>query len=349
MPKALLLLSGGLDSTLAGKLLQELGVEVEAVNFTSPFCRCTPRSLGCSAARRAAQQMGITVKVFSAGAEYLEVIKHPKHGRGSGVNPCIDCRIFMFRRAGEYAKEIGADFVATGEVLGERPMSQRREAMAIIERESGLAGQIVRPLSARLLPPSEPEKSGLVDREKLLAFKGRSRGPQIELAGKLGLEDFLCPAGGCVLADREFAARMRDLMEHCPDFGLREARLLGLGRHFRLPSGTKVIVGRDQSENESLAELRAGEELYLDPIELPGPGALLDAAASEADLTTAARLIATYTEGGSEVNVSVTGSEPGTGERIMPKAQPLAEGLLAEWRIGAAPRSRRKRKREVTT
>jgi len=196
MAKAILLLSGGLDSTLAGKLLLEMGIEVEAVNFTSPFCQCTPRSLGCSAAKRAAEQLGISVRVFACGADYLEVIKHPRFGRGSGMNPCLDCRIYMFSRARTYMAETGADFIATGEVLDERPMSQRRQAMEIIEYESGLSGFIVRPLCARLLPPSIPEQKGVVDRQKMKDFQGRRRRPQFDLASAFGLKDYLCPAGG---------------------------------------------------------------------------------------------------------------------------------------------------------
>lgn len=148
MPKALLLLSGGLNSTLAGRLLLELGMNVESMNFTSPFCRCTPKSLGCSAARRAAEQLGIPVRHFPAGEDYLDIVKHPRFGRGSGMNACIDCRIYMFRRAGDHLHEMGGDFLATGEVLGERPMSRHRRDMETIERESGMAGWIVRPLSA---------------------------------------------------------------------------------------------------------------------------------------------------------------------------------------------------------
>ncbi len=331
MAKALLLLSGGLDSTLAGRLLLGLGVQVEAVNFTSPFCRCTPKSLGCSAARKAADQLGIPVRVFGTGADYLEMVKHPRFPRGSGVNPCIDCRIMIFSRAGRHMAEVGADFIATGEVLGERPMSQRLEAMRLIERESGLAGKVLRPLSARLLEPSEPEKSGLVDRSRLLSIQGRSRQPQIQLARELGITDYLCPAGGCLLTDKEFAARFRDMMEHEPGFGLREARLLSVGRHFRIPSGSKVIVGRNQEENQAMAAAQAAGEALVAPAVVPGPSALCRPESAE----TAAALVAAYTEGGMTIDVVVRGSAGGVCQ--MASVQPALRASAAAWRVGSRP------------
>ena len=333
MPKALLLLSGGLDSTLAGKLLLELGIEVEAVNFTSPFCRCTPKSLGCSAARRAAGQLGIPVHVFGTGADYLEMVKRPRFRRGSGVNPCIDCRILIFTRSRNHMAETGADFIATGEVLGERPMSQKLDAMRLIERESGLAGKVLRPLSARLLEPSEPEKAGLVDRERLLAIQGRSRKPQMALARELGVTDYLCPAGGCLLTEREFAARFRDMMEHEPDFGLREARLLGLGRHFRIPEAGKAIVGRNSGENEALVAAQSSGELLLQPMGVPGPSALCRPAVAEA----AASLVAAYTESGTVVDVVATafGGGKAVPKRVLPGVQPVDRTIAAGWRVCA--------------
>ncbi|GHV22112.1 hypothetical protein AGMMS49959_12370 [Planctomycetales bacterium] len=258
MAKALLLLSGGLDSTLAGKMLLDLGCAVSAVNFTSPFCRCTPKNFaaGCSAAASAAQKLGLPIKVFAKGEDYLAVVKKPPHGWGSGVNPCIDCRIFTFKRAKEEMEKTGADFIATGEVLGQRPMSQKRHPLLLIEREAGLSGKIVRPLSAQLLPPSDAEKSGVIDREKLLAISGRSRQTQIALADEWSIADYPCPAGGCLLTDQEFAARFRELLSATPDFDLNDARLLSLGRQFRLPSGAKAVVGRNEDECGRLEKIR---------------------------------------------------------------------------------------------
>ncbi|HEY5973898.1 MAG TPA: hypothetical protein VIU41_04085, partial [Geobacteraceae bacterium] len=203
--KALALLSGGLDSTLAVKVMLEQGIEVEALNFTSPFCTCTGKNAGCkSEAVRVAEEFNIPIKVMHKGAEYLEIVRNPRHGYGKALNPCIDCRIFLLRKAKEYMAQSGADFVITGEVLGQRPMSQRRDTLRVIERESGLAGLLLRPLSARHFEPTIPEKEGWVDREKLLAFKGRSRKDQMDLAAELDVTNYPCPAGGCMLTEVSF-------------------------------------------------------------------------------------------------------------------------------------------------
>ena len=208
--RAVALLSGGLDSLLAIKVMLEQGVEVEALNFVSVFCTCTPKSSSCSAARSAVRQLGVPLKALNTSKQFLEVVKSPKHGYGRNLNPCLDCRILMFRQARTYLRKTGASFVITGEVLGERPMSQRREAMKLIEAEAGLEGLVVRPLSAALLEPTIPEQKGWIDRSRLLKIRGRSRKPQIELARTYGLTDYPCPAGGCLLTDAGFAGRMMD-------------------------------------------------------------------------------------------------------------------------------------------
>ena len=190
MAKAILLLSGGLDSTLAGALLKELGVEVEGLNFVTPFCQCSPKSLGCSAAKRAAKQIGIEVRLEKCGREYLEIVKNPRFGWGSGVNPCIDCSIHIVEKTKEVMQEIGAEFIVTGEVLGQRPKSQMLHALLTIEKTAGLEGKILRPLSAQLLPPTLMEKSGLIDRDKLLNIRGRRRNIQVELGRQYNLIEF---------------------------------------------------------------------------------------------------------------------------------------------------------------
>ncbi len=344
MAKAILLLSGGLDSTLAGKLLLEMGIEVEAVNFVSPFCRCTPRSLGCSAARRSASQLDIEVRVFPCGEDYLETLKHPRFGRGRGMNPCVDCRIYMFSRASGYMAARGADFVATGEVLGERPMSQRRQAMEIIERESGLAGLILRPLCARLMPPTVPEREGIVDRDVLLAISGRSRKPQIELAAKLGVTDYPCPAGGCLLTDHEFAARFRDLLAYEPDCRMADARLLRFGRHFRLPSGAKVVVGRDETENDYIEHAaRAGDTLLI-PLDVPGPSALCRRARDTADVMTAAGLVVAYIKDATCVDVEVVASDD---SRVLEAVPPVCGETVAQLWVGT-PQQKKLLRRELS-
>jgi len=223
--KAIALLSGGLDSTLAARVVIDQGIELEALNFMTVFCNCTNKGETCLASQKAVDALGIPLKVFNVSEEYLNVVKGPKHGYGRNMNPCIDCRIFMLKRAKAYMEGSGASFLVTGEVLGQRPMSQRRDAMRLIEKEGGLDGLILRPLSAKFLPPTIPEKEGWVDREKLLAIQGRSRKPQIRLAEAFGIRDYPCPAGGCLLTDPQFAKRMKDLIVHNPDFTLNDVHL----------------------------------------------------------------------------------------------------------------------------
>jgi tRNA-uridine 2-sulfurtransferase len=218
------------------------------------------------------------------------------------MNACLDCRIHLFSRAKEFMGEIGAAFVATGEVLGERPMSQRRDAMRIIEREAGLDGMVVRPLSAQHFEPTQVEQDGLVARDRFLAIQGRSRKPQIQLAEDFGIKDYPCPAGGCLLTDKIFAMKFRELLEHQPDFGLKEARLLKYGRHFRLPGGAKIIVGRDVKENLILENQRGEEDIVMMARDVPGPTALAPGNIAPQDQKTAMRILAAYVKS-SELNL----------------------------------------------
>jgi len=296
LAKAIALLSGGLDSTLAVKLILDQGMEVEAVNFLTVFCTCTPKNSGCLVSKRVADEFGIKIRVFNISQDYLEMVKHPKYGYGRNMNPCLDCRIYMFKRAGEYMKEVGASFLVTGEVLGERPMSQRRDAMRIIERDSGLDGLILRPLSAKLLKPTIPEKEGLVDRERLLDIQGRSRKPQMRLASEYGLNDYPCPAGGCLLTDPGFARRMRDLMEHNPDFTLNDVHLLKSGRHFRLSPEAKAVVGRNNEENEKLLSMARDNDIFLRVSGFPGPITIARGKMGLAQLRRAAAVTARYSK-----------------------------------------------------
>src|SRR4030066_1324323 len=190
--KAIALLSGGLDSTLAARVIMEQGVELEALNFMTVFCTCTNRGATCLASQKAVETLGIPLRVFNVSEEYLNVVRNPKHGYGSNMNPCIDCRIFMLKKAKVYMEESGGSFIITGEVLGQRPMSQRRDAMRLIEKEAGLEGLILRPLSAQFLPITLPEREGGIDRDKLLNIQGRSRKPQIKLAEQFGIQDYPC-------------------------------------------------------------------------------------------------------------------------------------------------------------
>jgi len=268
--KALALLSGGLDSTLAIKVVLEQGIDVTAVNFYTPFCLCNRKGSCKHQARRVAEEFGRELKVINLSSQYLEIVKNPKHGYGKNLNPCLDCRILMLKNAKKLMEEKGASFVITGEVLGQRPMSQYLAALKIIEREGGLEGLVLRPLSAKLLPLSIPEKKGWVNREKLLQISGRSRKPQINLAAKYGIADYPCPAGGCLLTDGGFAQRMKDLMAHS-EITLNDIELLKTGRHFRLSFKTKLVVGRNKKENERLLGLANTDDICFEPVEVKGP------------------------------------------------------------------------------
>jgi len=290
--KALGLLSGGLDSTLAAKLMLEQGVQVETLNFVTPFCLCSRKR--CDATN-VASKFQIKLKRIFLGNEYLKMLRRPKHGYGKNMNPCIDCRILMLKKAKQYAKQIGADFIFTGEVLDERPMSQHRRAMETIEREAGLKGKILRPLSAKCLPKTDAEKKGWIERERLLDIRGRSRKRQIELARSFCLSDYPYPAGGCLLTDREFAAKLRDLFKHKRAVRLKDISLLKVGRHFRLGSN-KIIVGRNEMENKSLLTLKATADYYF---EVPGCGSpitILQGRKSSEAIRIAASLTARYSD-----------------------------------------------------
>ncbi|UCH79536.1 MAG: hypothetical protein JSU81_06070 [Candidatus Coatesbacteria bacterium] len=330
--KAVGLLSGGLDSTLAVKLLLDQGIEVLAYNLRTPFCTCE-RKGGCGAAAAAAR-LGVEIVTEFAGEEYLALVKNPRHGRGRGMNPCLDCRIFILRRAKALMEKRGAAFCFTGEVLGQRPMSQHRRALALIEREAGLEGKILRPLSAHLFEPTEAEKDGLVDRSKLLGIRGRSRKTQIAVAAELGVTDYPCPAGGCLLTDKHFAARLADAFAHGED-RLADINLLKLGRHFRLPSGAKVVVGRNEGENERLLGYLTDDAAAFEIVGVGSPVTLLRPAREE-DWPLAAALTLRFSDAReseeAQARVWTVGGEEGT----ITARRELAEAA-EQGRLGAAP------------
>ena len=298
--KALALFSGGLDSTLATKLILSQGIEVVAINFVSPFCTCKKGER----VTEAAKQLGVPLKFVDVGDEYLKMVQKPKYGYGKNINPCIDCRIFILRKAKKIAKEIGASLIFTGEVLGERPMSQNIKAMKIIEEEAGLKGKLLRPLSARLLPETVVEKEDLVDREKLLGIHGRSRKPQIKLAKKLNIKDYPSPAGGCLLTCKEYANKLRDIFQHKKRCSMADMSLLKVGRHFRL-SKNKIIVGRNEEENKVLTAKKMVNDYYFEVPNIGSPITVLQGAKTKHAIRTAAELTAFYSDAkSSRVKVS---------------------------------------------
>ena len=290
--KAVALLSGGLDSTLAVKLVLDQGIDVEAVNFVSPFCLC--RKGGCGALE-VAKNLNIPLKTITVGEEYLRIVRKPQFGYGKNMNPCIDCRIFMLKKAKKYAEEIGASFIFTGEVLGQRPMSQHRKTLGIIEKEAGLKGKILRPLSAKLLPPTEVEKKGLVSRETLLGIEGRSRKKQIRLAQELKVTEYSCPGGGCLLTCREFTSKLKDLFERKKRISLKDVRLLKVGRHFRFGKN-KIIVGRNEAENGLLLQMKMTNDYCFEAQDTGSPITLLQGPKTRIAIKRAAELTVYYSD-----------------------------------------------------
>jgi len=282
-------------------MILKLGIEVTAFNVRSPFCLC--KKNGCAAVD-AAKQLKVPLKVVVAGNDYLRMLRKPKHGYGRNMNPCIDCRIFLMKKAKKYAKEIGADVIFTGEVLDERPMSQHYPAMMLIEKEAGLKGKVLRPLSARLLPETDVEKKGLVDRSKLMDIQGRSRKPQFKLADEYGIKDFPCPAGGCLLTYEEYAKKIRDLFTNKKHISIADIALLRVGRHFRL-SKNKFVVGRDEAENKLLVARKTKKEYYFELPEIVGPITILQGPKTKTSIETAAKLTVFYSDANtSEVKVN---------------------------------------------
>lgn len=308
--RALGLVSGGLDSTLAARLMLDQGLEVIGVNFNTGFCisdtrrQVRRRKVNETRLRhealRAGSDLDIPIEIVDVSQEYLQIVTNPRWGYGKNANPCVDCRIMMLRHARTMMPQFEAQFVFTGEVLGQRPMTQHRFTMRQIEKQSGLDGLLLRPLSALRLPETLAEKERLVDRSRLKGFAGRSRKPQLSLAAEFGLVDFPQPAGGCCfLTDPAFGRKFFDYLRHLPEgyqVTLEDFIILKVGRHLRLPEGLKLVVGRDEAENNFLENHLAGR-WALQPRDVVGPLALLDGEADLEVLTAAARILARYSDG----------------------------------------------------
>lgn len=303
--KAVGLLSGGLDSTLAFRVMLEQGIEIAALHIRTGFSfverdRALERgSVEPSDAERAAAMLGVPLEVVEVFDEYIPLVLHPRHGYGSGMNPCVDCRIFLLRKAKAWMEDHGYHFVFTGEVVGQRPKSQMRPTLKIVERESGLEGYLLRPLSAKLLKPTVPEQRGWVDRDKLHGISGRGRKVQIALAERFGITDYPQPSGGCCyLIDQTYSRRLRDFLEHEGAEALtrEQVQLLAVGRHVRLPSGRKVVVGRREQENDYL-QASGVEGVLLTTVDHPGPTTLVSGRPARGEIEQAAQITAGYSDG----------------------------------------------------
>ncbi len=338
--KAVGLLSGGLDSTLAVRIMLEQGVEVTALHFRTGFSFAGRRRVagrgpaGPSDAERAVAMLGVGLEVIDVSDEYLPLVLHPRYGYGSGMNPCVDCRIFLLRKAKAWMETHDYNFVFTGEVVGQRPKSQMRPTLNVVERESGLRGYLLRPLSAKLLKPTVPEQRGWVEREKLYAISGRGRKEQIRLAEQFGITDYPQPSGGCCyLIDQTYSRRLRDFLarEGSEALSTERAQLLAVGRHVRLPSGCKVIVGRRERENDYLEACGVAGVLLTTP-EHPGPTTLLPGAPTREEIELAARITAGYSDGQGELAVIVEAREGEGPVRVLTVA-PLAREKARAWMV----------------
>jgi len=308
--RALGLFSGGLDSMLAAAVLRAQGLEVTLICWVTPF-------YGAERARASAAHLGLPLRELDLTEKFLPLIYDPPHGWGKGHNPCIDCHILMLREAGALLEAEGFDLLFTGEVLGQRPMSQNRGSLNLIAKESGFADVLLRPLSAKFLKTTRPELEGWVDREKLPNLSGRGRKRQIALAEEFGITRYPAPAGGCLLTDPGYAARLKELLRHLKEIPAprRELELLKYGRHFRLPGGAKAVVGRTQRENEMLAGLKAPGDILVKVEKIPGPLVLFCGAEAGEDLELAAGLAAAYSDAPPGAPVRVNAADNGQ-ERV---------------------------------
>ncbi len=354
--RAVGLMSGGLDSTLAARVLADQGIDVIGLHFNTGFCVTDhrraigrknedPRRLR-NEALRAGADAGVTVRIIDVADEYIEMVKHPKHGYGAAANPCIDCRIFMLNKAKEIADQEGAEVIFTGEVLGQRPMSQHRRALDLIERQTELEGRLLRPLSAHHLPPTEAERAGRVDRERLLGIKGRSRKEQVRAAEEMAIDEYPQPSGGCCfLADRSFGKRFHDLVHEEDETGRHVGRdeimLLKVGRHFRLSPSAKAIVGRDEGENNFLDRFRAGR-WRIAALDHMGPVTLVSGCPTAREVEAAAAITARYCDGRDEPRIRVEAAlyagEDGAAdevlERVTHSVSRPSEETLAGMKVG---------------
>lgn len=318
MTKSLAMISGGLDSILAAKLIKEQGIDVLGICFRSYF-------FNEQSAIKMAKQIDIPLLVVDFSPEHLELVKNPKHGRGKNMNPCIDCHAMMMNYAGKLLEEHNADFIITGEVLNQRPMSQNRQALNIVKKESGFSNKILRPLCAKNIEPTEMELNGLVDREKLLDISGRSRKTQMELAEKWGITEYPSPAGGCKLTEPNYAIRLKDALTRNEDLSEKEIELLKYGRHFISEDNTKLIVTRNGEEGEQIKDLLDENDTVFLASKFNGPTGIISGNYTEKDKELISKIVARYGKGKNEEEVEVKYGINGKQFKNSIKVKPASE------------------------
>ena len=330
-PHAIALFSGGLDSSLAVVLMRHQGIEVTALMFQNPFSAAASEGVRTGYdPHHVAEQFGFSLKSLPLGDRFIVRVRNPRFGYGKNMNPCIDCRIFMLQEAARFMRSVDADFVVTGEVLGQRPMSQMRNTLNLIVKQADLRGLLLRPLSAGLMPPTIPEQKGLVDRDQLEAISGRSRKRQIELAGQFGLEDYTSPAAGCLLTDRGYSVRLKDLFDHEENFTDDDIALLRIGRQFRISPQLKLVIGRNESDNETL-EKYLDHYACLEAVDTGSPIVLLAGQYSDEDLKLAAAITARYCRARHAPQVRVVLSRDGKQTDLV--VAPATDDILDKYRI----------------
>jgi hypothetical protein len=342
--KAVALISGGLDSMLAARVVMGQGIHVEGLNFFTGFCveghthairnkdRALPKR---NNALWVAEQLGIRLHFVDVVEEYKNVVINPRHGYGANLNPCLDCKTFMVRKAHRWMQDYGFDFVITGEVMGQRPMSQRKDTMPVVAVESGAGDRLLRPLCAKHLPETLPEREGWVDRDAMFSFHGRSRKPQMALAARFGFSDYAQPAGGCCfLTNRQYTLKLKDLWDSrgARDYELDDIMLLKVGRHLRPRPHFKLIIAREDGENQFLSGYRR-QFTHMRTTSHGGPLTLVDGDVGEDDLLLAARLIARYSQGRDADSVEVEVTVRGAAPRLMKVAPFPADDIPKEWYI----------------
>lgn len=326
MTRALAMISGGLDSLLAAKLVKEQGIEVIGICFRSYF-------FNEENAKRMVSQIDVPLEVVDFSEEHLEMVRNPKHGHGKNMNPCIDCHAMMMKHCGELLKKFDADFIITGEVLGQRPMSQNKGALNTVKKESGIGHKILRPLCAKNLPETEMEEQGLVDREKLLDIKGRSRKAQMELADKWNIKDYPSPAGGCKLTEPNYSKRLKDLLNHNKSVVERELELLKIGRHFRVTENAKIISTRTADEANLIKEHLSSEDVILLAKDFNGSMTVIIGEPSMQDIEVAAKISGRYSKGKDEANLAVKYGKYGSPLNEIIEAVPAADEEIDNYMI----------------